>query len=126
MLNHRGKILREVIDKYCASQGISITAVAQKAGYNQATIYRHFDKEDLPYHILRKYGKAIGHDFRQEYPEMEDEFSIVSDGPKAKYGNYTQTLTEVIAERDEWREKYYRLLEIHNTLLLDRLKNQPS
>jgi len=121
MLNHRGKILRTTVDKYCNSQGVSITAIAHKAGYNQATIYRHFDKEDLPFHIIRKYGKAMNHDFRMEYPDMEDEFSTVGDGPGEKYGNYPQTLTEVIAERDKWREKYYKLLEIHNRLLIERL-----
>ncbi|WP_040478844.1 TetR/AcrR family transcriptional regulator [Mariniradius saccharolyticus] len=123
MLTHRGKILREVVDKYCAAQGSTISAVAQKAGYNQATIYRHFEKEDLPFHIIRKYGKAMGHDFRMEYPEMEEEMAAWSE-PTEKYGNYTQTLSEVVLERDQWREKYYRLLEIHNKLLMERLQNQ--
>lgn len=124
MLNHRGKMLRKVIDQHCNSSGMTITAIAQKAGYNQATIYRHFEKEDLPYHIIRKYGKAIGHDFRMEYPEMEEELSAWSEPGPAKYGNYPQTLSEVVTERDMWKEKYYKLLENHNRLLLERLDNR--
>jgi len=56
MLNNRGIILRKVVDKYCDINKSSITAVAHAAGYNQSTIYRHFDKSDLSYHIIRKYG----------------------------------------------------------------------
>lgn|SRR5690606_19304942 len=121
MLTHRGEILRSVIDKYCAANATSITSVAQKAGYNQATIYRHFAKEDLSFHIIRKYGRAMRHDFSREFPEMKEEFDYLTE-PEEKYE--TINLSTCIEQRDMWQARYYELLEKHNALLTEKLKGK--
>lgn len=121
MLTHRGEILRSVIDKYCAANATSITSVAQKAGYNQATIYRHFAKEDLSFHIIRKYGRAMRHDFSREFPEMKEEFDYLSE-PEEKYE--TMNLSTCIEQRNMWQSRYYELLEKHNALLTEKLKEK--
>lgn len=123
MLNHRGKILRTVVDKYCAANGMSISALAKKVGYDQSTFYRHTEKEELGFHIIRRYGRAMNHDFREEFPEMQDEMSMVNEPFPEKYGNATITLSQCLEERNQWKEKYYSLLEIHNKMLRDKLES---
>lgn len=123
MLKHRGKILRQAVDKFSNATGISISAVAKMVGYDQSTFYRHIDKEDLQLHILMRYGKAINHDFRQELPDVAEEFGMmVSEPPRPIYGKEPGiTLSEAIEERDRWREKYYELLDIHNSYLREKI-----
>ena len=119
MLKHRGEVLHNTCMRYCQINGMSLTALAKKAGYNQSTIYRHFEKEDLPYHIIRRYGKAMGHDFRVEFPEMAEDFDLVNE-PVAEY-MATTTLGACLEQRDYWRNRYVDLLEQHNKLLLNQL-----
>ncbi len=72
------------------------------------TYYLHRKKQDLPLHILAKYGIAIGHDFSEEIPEMA-KFAVEEHQPE--YSNEPKTLTEAIRQKNEWREKYFALLE---------------
>lgn len=118
MLIHRGKIFREFIDRYCAANECSITWVAKKAGYDQSTIYRHFEKAELPYHIIYKYGKALEHDFSIEFPEMTDEFEMIKETENRAVVN---DLEECTRQRDYWMKKYVDLLEKHNALLMNKL-----
>lgn len=125
MLKHRGKILEEVVRKWCETNGWTIIALSKKMGQNPSTTYRQFEKDDLPFHIIRKFGKSMNHDFRVEFPEMDDDevYSIKEKSSDQDRGGFQPiTLTQALAQRDSWKEKYYELLEKHNKLLLEKLE----
>jgi AcrR family transcriptional regulator len=123
MQKHRGKILHDVLYRWCEKTGWTITALARKVGYNASSTYRHFEKDDLAYHIIAKYGKVINHDFRVEFPEMEDEYSFVDIAAEPDRAGYEPiTLTQAIAQRETWKNKYMELLEKYNTLLVKKLE----
>ena len=68
----------------------------------------HIKKKDLSATILSRYSKAIGHDFSEDISEM-DQF-IISE-PESVYSNEPNTIEEAVKQRNEWKEKYYTLLE---------------
>ena len=125
MLKHRGKILEEVVRKWCETNGWTIIALSKKMGQNPSTTYRQFEKDDLPFHIIRKFGRSMNHDFRVEFPEMDDDevYSVKEKTSDQDRGGFQPiTLTQALAQRDSWKEKYYELLEKHNKLLLEKLE----
>lgn len=125
MLKNRGKILEEVVRKWCETNGWTIIALSKKMGQNPSTTYRQFEKDDLPFHIIRKFGKAMNHDFRVEFPEIDEEevYTVKDTLSDQDRGSYQPiTLMQAMAQRDSWKEKYYDLLEKHNKLLLEKLE----
>lgn len=122
-MNHRGKILRKVVDRYCNMHKSTISHIAHEAGYDQSTIYRHFDKADLAFHILRKYGKVLHYDFGVDYPELiEEQVSFLED--VSSYGRFVQdelATDECRSQLAFWQMKYIKLLEQHNDLLVSKL-----
>ncbi|HVZ96681.1 MAG TPA: hypothetical protein VG847_07385 [Chitinophagaceae bacterium] len=72
------------------------------------TYYLHRKNPDLPLHILAKYGNAMGYDFSDEIPEMR-KFSVEEHQPP--YTNEPTKLEEAIRQKNEWKEKYFALLE---------------
>ena len=83
----------------------------------------HIKKADLPYETLARYGKALNHDFTNEFPEMAD--YILNDDPSM----YTQlSYEELLKDRDRWlgkyqeqTERYQRLSDKYNKLLEEKL-----
>jgi AcrR family transcriptional regulator len=120
VLIHRGKILRQVVDKYCDMNKTSITALTHSVGYNQSTIYRHFEKTDLAYHIILKYGKAMRHDFSKEFPDIAESLDMVNE-PDIEYGSID--LPTCKKQLEHWQHKYISLLEKHNELLMEKLQS---
>lgn len=102
--------------------GLSIERVARKAGYKRGTFYLHIKQPDLAPAILFKYGKALSHDFTTDIPEL---IPYLAGEPDAPYGTDALTTEEAIRQRDEWKDKYYELLEryLH---LVDSRKEDPS
>ena len=88
--------------------GVPIKLVAQRAGYKRVTYYLHRKTEDLSLDILAKYSRAIGHDFSEEIPGMKH-FIVEDEG--VIYHNEPSTIEEAIKQRNEWKEKYYALME---------------
>ncbi len=99
-----GKILQQAVKE----TGISVNVAAKKAGYKRSTYYLHIKQKDLDIKILKKYALAIKHDFSREIPAMNDFMLAEEDHP---YGNDPTTMAEAIKQRDEWKEKYYALME---------------
>lgn len=111
MLINRG----EVLEKVFKASGFSLTELSKRVAYDRTTVYRHFAKPDLEFSILLKYGKALNHDFSNEFPELLNYFNRTEEPINA----YTpQTLAEALKERDLWKDKYIKLLEKHNALIL--------
>jgi predicted RNase H-like HicB family nuclease len=115
MLINRGKVLEKVFK----ASGFSLTELSKRVAYDRTTVYRHFAKPDIEFPILIKYGKALNHDFTVEFPELSNYFSQIEE-PINAYT--THTLAEALKERDIWKDKYIRLLEKHNALILKSYK----
>jgi vacuolar-type H+-ATPase subunit I/STV1 len=111
---HRGQLLEAAVK----ASRLNIEFVAEKAGYSRSSYYKHKEEKDLDYHILASYGKAIKHDFTEELPEMP---KYLIEEPNEDYGK-TPTLNEAIKQRDQWKEKYYELLEKYNKLIEEKMK----
>lgn len=121
MLIHRGKILKELIYKYCQQEGISITKIAKRAGYDQSTVYRHFTLDNLNYNILIRYGKAMRHDFSEEFPEMTDYFTVEEEVFPKELPPQPLSPEECMEQLKYYQTKYIELLEKHNKMLANRL-----
>lgn len=110
MSKHRG----EIVEKVVRASNMSLTKISKQIGYDRSSMYNFFENPDLPFDIILLIGKAIKHDFRIEFPELfiQDPADIVSE-PEPKY----LALNDCLREKEEWRNKYYTLLEEHTTLL---------
>jgi len=111
---HRGQILATAVE----ASRLNKEEVAVKAGYSRSAYYKHIDNAELDYHILTAYGKAIRHDFTEEFPEMP---RYLIEEPEETYGK-ALTLEEAIHQRDLWKDKYIELLEKYNKLIENRNK----
>lgn len=107
---NRGRILRDAARRHV----LSITEIAERAGYTQSTFYKHIKKQDLDFNILYKYAKEMNYYFLNEIPEFKvwlEENRLITKGEK------TKDCEEIIKDRDKWRDKYYSLLERYNSVL---------
>ncbi len=110
---HRG----EVLEKAVQQSDLSKTIIAKRAGYTRSSLYIHCSKADLPFDILERYGKALGFDFTTIFPEMITYISF--EEPEAQY-KQALTFEQMVKQRDQWRNKYYDLLEKYNRLIEDK------
>jgi hypothetical protein len=110
---HRGQVLLAAI----GATRLSKEEVAKKAGYSRSSYYKHIEDPDLEFHILIAYGRAIKHDFTEEFPDMPK--YVVEDPPE----NYSKvpTLEEALQQRDFWKDKYLELLEKYNIMIEGRI-----
>lgn len=83
-------------------------------GISRGTFYNHKDDPDLPFETLEQYGKVLGYDFTNDFPEMH---KYVVEEFIAPYGE-PKTMDEAIKQKDYWRaqadlwkNKYIQLLE---------------
>ena len=116
----RGEVLHQV----AKTSPLSLKEIIKKAGYKYPTFYVHIKKSDLPYETLARYGKALNHDFTNDFPEMAD--YILNDDPNL-YNNQL-SYEELLKERDKWlgkyqeqTERYQRLSDKYNKLLEEKL-----
>ena len=113
---HRGKILAIAVkqSRYTKEKA------AQRAEYSRSSYYKHIANPDLDFDILMRYGKAISHDFTEEFPEMP---KYLLEDPQETY-NKPVTVEELIRERDYWKDKYLDLLEKYNRLIEERMEKK--
>ncbi|SIT13503.1 hypothetical protein [Belliella pelovolcani] len=110
---HRGKILKSIVKAH-AKTG---SKIASDAGYKDGTIYKHFQKQDLPFEIIMKYGIAMNHDVSIEFPE------IINEPSYPNFKNKLNSLNSIKSDNieNEWKEKYHTLLEKHHEILLTNI-----
>lgn len=113
---HRGQALATAVEM----TGLGKEEVAAKAGYSRSAYYKHVENPRLDYHILMAYGKAIGHDFTEEFPDMP---KYVIEEPEEKY-IAPQTVEEATRQMELWKDKYLELLEKYNRLIEERLSKK--
>lgn len=124
MIIHKGEVLRDAVYRWCKEKEISLAAFSRRLGQNPSTTYRHFEREDLPTHTILKYAKVMDYSFSKEFPELEETFNLVSDHREPYGKRSAQKLEECQTELQEWKEKYLRLLEKHNELLMEIIEKK--
>ncbi|MHB1177619.1 MAG: hypothetical protein ACYCZO_04740 [Daejeonella sp.] len=125
MKKSKGRLSRgEVLHQVAKTSPLSLKEIIKNAGYKYPTFYVHIKKDDLPYETLARYGKALNHDFTNEFPEMAD-YIMREDG---NLYNNQLSYEELIKERDKWlhkyqeqTERYQRLSDKYNKLLEEKL-----
>jgi len=107
----------EIVEKAVRRGGHSLTDLAKMMGVNRRSIYNWFLQPRLKPEIILRIGKAIGHDFSVEFPQLflPEDFIVDAKAESAS----TSDNQEVI---NTWMEKYIDLLERYNLLLT--LKHQ--
>ena len=113
---NRGQILAAAVE----ATGLNKEDVAIKAGYSRSSYYKHIDNPDLEFHILIAYGRAIKHDFTEEFPDMP---KYLMEDPEETYSQ-PLSLEEAIRQRDSWKDKYIILLEKYNKMMEENRKKE--
>lgn len=110
---HRGHILSGVAKRHKKS----IVQIAKDAGYSQPSFYLHRSQSELPFDILVKYADAMDHDFSSEIPGY---LEYLTTNGLLKDKTVKLTYEELLADRDNWREKYFQQLEENNKLIREK------
>ncbi len=103
----------EVLHIVAKTSKLTIREITEKAGYKPPSFYVHVKQEELPYEILARYGKALGHNFADEFPEMSD---YVFQDDQSFYNKKKLSFEELELEKDRWQSKYQELNEKYQTL----------
>jgi plasmid maintenance system antidote protein VapI len=111
MSTHHGEILEKVIRR----TGPSLTDLAKLMNVNRRSIYNWFIQQRLKPDTILRIGRAIGHDFSVEFPEL-----FVSDDFRVEISSETAAESKL----NVWKEKYIDLLERYNFLM--KLKEKSS
>lgn len=106
---HRG----EILEKAVRNSGYTISFIAKKIHYNRKSMYDFFENALLPLDILIRIGSVINHDFSMSIPEL----NYIPGRPEVNECELSTKIREVSNEKDNWKEKYYSLLEEHIALL---------
>lgn len=113
-MKHRGEILQKRFEQ----SELKFITVRQKLGVSHNTIKNWFLMPNLEWEKVIAFGKAIGHDFRVDFPEMPDIiYSGVVEEPEETYESLPKTLDDCLKQRENWMHKYYALLEKHVAML---------
>jgi len=71
-MTHKGEIVRSVIDKL----HIPIQRVADATNLSRRQMYNIFSNHNLNDETILKIGKAINHDFSEEFPSLKGMFEV--------------------------------------------------
>lgn len=66
--NHRGLKVKQAL----MSKGVDISALAKRVNLFEEHLHIMFSDRFLDYDIIKFIGDKAGHDFSQEFPEMEE------------------------------------------------------
>lgn len=111
------KHIGEILNTIATNHPLPKVEIIQLAGYSsQSTYYKHISQEDLPFKILYRYAKVLEYGFAKEIPEFKNWIKINNLAP---IGSSSLEESQLIKERNSWKEKYFELLEKYNELLED-------
>ena len=106
-MEHRG----EIIEKAIRNSGIPLTSIAKKIGKSRQWVYLLFQNPNVPLNTVVHIGKIIYHDF-------SDEIKGLSSLSK----NFREPSDTSYNEDENWKEKYYQLMEEYLQLLKEVAK----
>ncbi len=101
-MEHRG----EIIEKAIRRSGIPLTSIARKIGKSRQWVYLLFQNPNVSLNIVVQIGKIIYYDFSSEIKGL----NTVNENFREP--NYDNTNDD-----DNWKEKYYQLMEEYLQLL---------
>ncbi len=112
---HQGEILQDAIKQ----SGVSISRLVQDLGITRPTIYRKFREETLDEAFVKRVGELIGRVVTFDgtdvtAPVLSSPSPSVTSTPTLLTGSVTDPAKALIV----LQEKYVRLLEDYNALLL--------
>lgn len=121
MDKHYGHLIERIIRR----NGYSISELARLTNVNRRSIYNWFNQKNLKSEIIFRIGCALKHDFSEEFPELftEDEFQKVITPTKTSTDE-EQVSTE--GSSSYWKDKYIKVLEEYNRLLVNQVKKDPK
>ncbi|WP_297514047.1 hypothetical protein [Flavobacterium sp.] len=102
-MENRGEIIKNAIYQ----SGIPISAIAKQMGKSRRWFYQMFEQKNVSIDTILTIGKIIRYDFSKEIKEM---YPLILHEPPEEYPE-----EETV---DYWKNKYIRLLEAYNSLLL--------
>jgi len=112
------KHIGEILDNVATNHPLPKVEIIQMAGYNsQSTYYKHISQENLGFRVLYKYAKVLEYDFAKEIPEFK---TWITNNNLSPIGSTSIEESQLIKERDSWKEKYFQLLEKYNELLEEK------
>jgi hypothetical protein len=86
--SHRGQVVQSVMaNKKLNGHKITQVWLAQKLGISRKTIENWLDKHDLDAVKIREVGRAIGHDFSIQFPELKKDLVWTFGDEQQLYGN---------------------------------------
>lgn len=117
---HYGHIIERIIRR----NGYSISELARLTNVNRRSIYNWFNQKNLKPEIIFRIGCALKHDFSEEFPELfnENDFEKIVAPTKEPFEE-PNTNTEVTS--GYWKDKYIKVLEEYNRLLINQVKQEP-
>ena len=111
---HRGEIVQKAVNE----SGYSKTKLAKRLGKSRRHLYNMFENNKLDFDTIRSIGIIIHHNFAEDFPEM---LGHVGEPQEAML---PASLAKAIEEMNFWKDKYIKLLEQYNNLLLGGKKPQ--
>ena len=104
-MQHKG----EIVERAVRQSGFKLTEVAKRVGKSRRWMYDAFGNPDLSIDYVLQIGKVIHHDFTVDINELKGMKQSFKE-PASEYVREEETV-------DYWKNKYYQLLEKHNSLL---------
>lgn len=107
--NH-GEVLRKAIE----ASDLSLSQVARRMKMSRSTLYSRFDKTELDYYELARFGKVLQYDFSKEIPELTiysnhiNAVSVMED-PETNYEDTEFNLKNCRKSLEHYRAEAYRL-----------------
>lgn len=112
----------EIVELVIRRKNINISELSRRVEVNRRTLYNWFKQKQLPIEVIQAIGKAIDHDFSEEF---RDEFSKsgssdIGHSPLNPAAIEQDNNQEVITY---WMQKYIALLEEYNVAVNHLSKN---
>ncbi|WP_214228055.1 helix-turn-helix domain-containing protein [Pedobacter sp. B4-66] len=115
----------EIVELVIRRKNINISKLSRRMEVNRSTLYSWFKQKQLPIEVIRAIGKAIDHDFSEEF---RDEFnkrgsSDIGHSPLNPATIEQDNNQEIVTY---WMQKYIILLEEYNAAVNHLHKISPK
>ena len=104
--------LGQLLEKEVRKSGYPISKLAKRIGYTRQHIYNLFAQQHIDLQLLDEIGKIIHVDFSESVKSLKKYSSVESQEPRTVYH----------LPDNDFKEKYYSLLEEHQQLLKEHQK----
>lgn len=116
-MTNRGSIA----EKALIESGLPKKYVSERLNISPKTLYNKLQRPDLEYDFIMELYRVIKKDFVLDFPELGQYVAVDDQGSLEQKTNVDESALDFLKEdisrlrkeADEWRDKYYRLLEEH-------------